>query len=219
MMNDKKVLSFLLVVSLTFVSLQFTAEAQILEPQYEHVYAGAGGGMRTIKIDKADSVNSDIVDFDENNFAYKVYGGWRISKHFGVETSYIDAIEAEGSLLTTAGANDLEVDARAATAHVVGYIPTGNIYNPDPKNIDLYGKVGPAWVDLNTSGDVTDNQGNTIRMDKSESKIGVSIGVGSNISISRNWILRVEGQAITALSGNVDQEIYMGFVGLQYAFR
>lgn len=218
-MMHKHLLSYLLVTLVAVVSLQMSADAQILEPQFEHVYVGAGGGMRTIKIDRADGVSSDIVDFDENNFAYKAYGGWRISKHFGIEASFIDSIEAEGSLLKTAGANDLEVDARAATAHVVGYIPTGKPYNPDPQNITLFGKVGPAWVDFDTSGDVTDNQGNTIRIDESDSEVGVSIGAGTNISISENWLLRVEGQAITALAGNLDTEVYMGFVGLQYAFR
>ena len=121
--------------------------------------------------------------------------------------------------MNTAGANDLEIDARAATAHVVGYIPTGQPYNPDPKNITLFGKVGPAWVDFDTSGDVSDSLGNTIRIDESDSEIGVSIGAGTNISLSQNWLLRVEGQAITALAGNLDTEVYMGFVGLQYAFR
>lgn len=164
-MHRVGIISFLFVFLSAFFSFQLPSPAQDFGPTYKKQYIGLAGGVRNFKISGIDGINDDFIDYDETDFAYKVYSGRKFTRNFGIEFSVVDYGKSEGSLIDANNVSDtLEVEGWGATIHAVGYLTQSDLSDPDSEYVDhmeLFGKIGPAWVDQTVSGQVTDNQGNT----------------------------------------------------------
>ncbi len=225
-MRKRSYLSFALIFFLAFFSLHVsgqdfgrTSSNTSGKPfAYSNYYIGVGGGYHYLSIDGGSGVNDNIIDFNEADFAYKLYGGRRFSKHFGLELSVVDYGEPEGSVFDVSGVDDkLKVDEWGTTLHAVGYIPHG-ITNPGSGEFfEIFGKAGPAWVDSEGEAEATIS-GNTVKVSAEDSGFGGSFGIGTNIYLTSHLVLRAEGETLFWLDQDADTERYLGFVGLQYHF-
>lgn len=113
------------------------------------LYFGASVGDTSVKVD--DSAG----DFDGSATSYKVYGGYRFMKFFGVEGSYIDF----GSPDDSVGGTDVKIDATGWDAFAVGVLPIGD-------HFEVFGKLGLLFWDtdihIQGSGSDSDSGNDTV---------------------------------------------------------
>lgn len=82
-----KFLKYFLFISMFFIFVQLSA-------QTSGIYLGGGVGTSFIN-QTLESTSFDDVKFDENNFAYKIYAGYRANKFLSVEGGYRNTGKAE----------------------------------------------------------------------------------------------------------------------------
>ena len=84
-------------------------------------YAGVGVGQATIEIDDSD------IDFDQDDFGWKAFAGYRFMPYFGIEGGYVDLGEPDDSILGI----DIEVDADGEPQA----LPIRLFLDPDPHEV------------------------------------------------------------------------------------
>lgn len=107
------------------------------------LYVGGGIGNSTLQIDVADPTFEDVARIDENDFAWKVFGGFNFDVPFidlGVEVGYMDLGEATTDALGSA----IGVEATGITAYGVAAI--------DPGPLSLFAKAGVVNWDATVFG-------------------------------------------------------------------
>ena len=123
-------------------------------------YLGAGLGGATTE------VKEGSVSFDENDFAWKAFGGFHFLQFFAVEASYRDL----GAPTTTIGNDEVKVDTTAYDLSGLVGLPLGPIF--------LFGKLGVVSWDSditvsNTVGKISDDGTDYL------------IGIGGSLDISK----------------------------------
>jgi OOP family OmpA-OmpF porin len=134
------------------------------------LYAGVGWGAFSAEIDDVENVD---IDFDEDEDALKVFGGWRFNRFFAAELGYIDFGDPSGGIPL------LEVSTTGLTPSLVGTLPLGPI--------ELFASAGLLLYDVEVrfnNSDVFD-----------ESDDGTIYGAGIGLKIVR-LALRLEYQEI-----------------------
>jgi OOP family OmpA-OmpF porin len=156
-------------------------------------YLGAGAGQATIEID------DNEVDFDQDDFGWKAFAGYRFGSYFGVEGGYVSLGEPDDTVLGV----DIEVDADGWDLFAVGFWPIGTRW-------DLFGKVGfIAW-----SADVKGSfEGISVSDDQDGEDLAFGLGVGWNMN--DHFSFRGEWEYF-----DIDDtdEVYMLSVGAVYRF-
>lgn len=131
-------------------------------------YVGAGVGRFNAQIDDVDAVSPTINDWDENDTAYKVFGGWRFSEMFALEVAYINLGEPSGEVVP--GFNvDASVDGFAP--YVVATIPLGIF--------EVYGRLGYYFYDANLG--VETGLGGRVQVDEESEDIVYGAGIGLDL--------------------------------------
>jgi OmpA-OmpF porin, OOP family len=93
-------------------------------------YVGASAGQSNTEIDGTPGES-----FDGSGTAFKLQGGYRVMKHFGVEADYRDF----GSQDDNVGGTDVEFDTTALDLFAVGMLPLGTSW-------EVFGKAGwSSW--------------------------------------------------------------------------
>lgn len=102
-------------------------------------YVGAAAGQGTTEI--SDPTGGSA--FDSSGTSYKLHGGYRVMKFFGVEADY----RSFGAPTEMIGGTEYEVDTTAFDLFAVGVIPVASAF-------ELFGKAGySAWdADFNIAG-------------------------------------------------------------------
>jgi opacity protein-like surface antigen len=102
------------------------------------LYVGAGVGQSTLK--------QDYYQIDAHATGWKVMAGWRPLSFIGAEIEYANLGSKDVTYTSTGGSSQhISTDAHATAVFAVGYLPV-----PLPW-IDLYGKLGAARVQNNTT--------------------------------------------------------------------
>lgn len=142
-------------------------------------------------------VSDQGVSFDESDDSYKIYGGFRFLKFFGVEGSYVDF----GSPTDTIAGDEVTIDATAWDAFAVGILPLGFF--------EIFGKVGMvAWdADVKISGTGNDTD--------SDSGTDPAYGVGIAFKLGKLLAIRAEYERFDI--EDTDQ-VDMASVGLDFRF-
>ena len=113
------------------------------------LYVGASVGQTEFKAEESG------FNFDGSATSYKIYGGYRFMKFFGVEVSYLDF----GSPDDSSGGTDVSVSATGWDAFAVGVLPFG-------KHFEIFGKAGLVlWdsdTDVSGSGSNSDSGTDTV---------------------------------------------------------
>jgi OOP family OmpA-OmpF porin len=130
-------------------------------------YAGAGIGQSFTTITFAGAGSSTYTDT-----AYKLLGGYAVNKNFAVEAEYINLGTFKGSVVNAA--------ATGYGMSAVGTLPVAESFS-------LYGKVGFSSVTTTLSV----SPGFVLLVPASQSKSGVSFGLGGQFNVSQNAAIRL----------------------------
>ena len=152
------------------------------------LYIGGGLGQASFKDDVSN------VTFDESTTGWKVFGGVRPLKFFGVEASYIDF----GSLDGTEGGVSWEADTTGWDGFVMGVLPIAFV--------ELFAKAGFVYAELETT-----ISGNSL----SDNEFDPAYGVGAAIVLGETLGIRAEWERFEI--GTID-DLNMYGVGVELRF-
>jgi hypothetical protein len=120
--------TFRLLLATTIACLAFTGV-------HAGGYVGAAAGQGSTQIQP----DPTFTAFDGSGTAYKVLGGWRVIKFFGIEADYRDFGTQEDEIL----GQGVQVETTALDLFAVGVIPIGSW--------ELFGKAGYSRWDAEIS--------------------------------------------------------------------
>lgn len=142
-------------------------------------YVGAGVGQFNAQIDDVDQLDPTIQDWDEDDTAYKVFGGWRLNKVLAFELAYINLGEPSGAVVP--GFNvDSSVDGFAP--YVVATLPLGLF--------EVYGRLGYYFYDATVGVETV--AGGRVEFDEESEDFVYGAGVGLNLLDHLNIRLEYE---------------------------
>ncbi len=136
------------------------------------LYLGAGVGAYTLDIDDT--------DFDDNSTVAQAIVGYQLGSFLAVEGSYQKLFDTEDDVL----GSEIELDADAWTLALRPMLPVTPL-------IDVYGKVGYAWYEVEAQTEIL---GFAFSEDDSDSAFTWGAGVDVNLgSLSlRGEVSRIE---------------------------
>lgn len=134
-------------------------------------YIGAGVGQFNVEIDDVDDTNDAIERLDDDDNSWKAFVGYRFSKYFAIEGAYIDFGEASESTTAAGSSGDYSVSLAGLAPYVIGTIPLGPV--------ELFGKVGYYFYDVDVSADLDDLGGDVFNSSDSGNDLLYGFGVGA----------------------------------------
>ncbi len=150
-------------------------------------YVGAGIGQSNVRNDGYYS--SNYYGFDNRDTAWQLTVGARPISPFGVEYDYIDFGSPNGSY--GAYYSSRGNDTTASALFAVGYLPI-------PGPVDVYGKLGLARLQTNTTV-----YGPDTPFRQSYTNTDLAYGVGAQVKFS-NIAVRAEYERISDSNGDPD---------------
>jgi OOP family OmpA-OmpF porin len=141
-------------------------------------YVGASVGQTQIKFSAETDAPGTFINFDEGDNGFKIFGGYRFLKFFGLEGSYVDMGSPDEDQDAPAGTN-LKVDVTAWDAYAVGVLPIGKVF-------EVFGKAGFIWwdADFDLSG--------TLSASDSDSGSDPAYGAGVAFRLGKRIAIRGE---------------------------
>ncbi len=112
------------------------ANAQIIDNE-AGFYAGGGVGQFNLEIDNFDDVVTTADDYDSDDTAYKVFGGWRANQWLALELAYVNLGSPEDEILPD---TFVTVETDGFAPYVVGTFPMGFF--------EAFAKAGYYWYDI-----------------------------------------------------------------------
>jgi len=145
-------------------------------------YLGAGIGRSSIDIYKFYPSLGDSLEQD--NSAYKAYGGYRFLKFLAVEGGYANLGSPQGLERNVQEHPErAEVSVKGWDAFAVGILPLGEV-------VDVFGKIGMMSWDTN----ITSVQDGEIIYSESTTGNDAAYGIGIGFWVGPNVTLRGEGE-------------------------
>lgn len=144
-------------------------------------FVGAGLGQMNTDVDN--------YAFDEDDFGFKLFGGYKFLRWLSVEGAYVDGGEPEAKNSGSSGgysySERLSIDVQALVATAVFTLPIGDSF-------ELFAKPGIAYWDSTTRYELSvDGLGNdSISLDDSGSAF--FLGAGAGFNFNENLGVRVE---------------------------
>ena len=170
----------------SMLSLTVVLLACAVTPARAEIYFGGSLGQATLEVDRVDA----------DDTGYKVFGGFRFFKFFGIEGDFVDYGNLDGS---SSGVN-LDSTVKSLDAFAVGVIPI--------KRFEIFGKAGvSAWdSDSKRTGSITETD--------NASGFDFSYGVGGAFLVTEHFAIRAEWEAF-----QLDHDdLSMTSVGLELRF-
>jgi OOP family OmpA-OmpF porin len=155
--------------ALATLAVAAAAPAAYAQDENRGFYLGGGIGQFNAQIDDVDQIDNTVDDWDEDDTAYKFFGGYRVNNFLAFELDYINLGEPSGAVVP--GRNvDASIDGFAP--YVVGTIPLG-------KWFEVYGRLGYYFYDANVG--VEDELDNRVEFDEESEDLVYGAGIGANI--------------------------------------
>lgn len=133
-----------LLAVLLAVSLWTTAPALAQGDNAEGFYLGAGLGDFSTDIDELDDVDDVDLEFDSDESARKLFGGWRFNRFFAVQ---LDVVDYERSVDARNALDVVATQSEGIAPSMVGTLPLGPV--------ELFARAGILWYDLEIERDDT----------------------------------------------------------------
>jgi hypothetical protein len=149
-------------------------------------YVGAGVGMSDLSIDAQGTDH-----FRGDDFAYKLFVGYDVSKYFGVEGGYYDS--------GTPSDHGFGISVTGWDMAVLGKWPVTDAF-------DVHARLGWMWWDANPDGDPS-NSGNDVLYG-----LGVGFKFGDHFAVTGDW----ERTSPEVYHYNADIDFWT--VGMSYKF-
>ncbi len=146
-------------------------------------YVGAGVGRSDLD-DSCDELRDDpsiaVIDCDDTDTGWKLFGGYQFTQHFGVEAAYVDLGEASARAIT------LGVPVRAkAEVDGFGIFATGAL--PVGGSFSIVGKLGGFYSDVDVKASAP-----RVRVSDDESSLGLAAGAAAQYDVNERVVLRIE---------------------------
>lgn len=131
---------------------------------------------------------------DETDTGKKVFGGYRINRHFAVEGQYADFGKFKSSFSASKSSQKAlstgEFNATGLSVSMMGILPIGS-------KVSLFGKVGTLYWNATTSYTYVDNI-TPESFNGSDDATGVStlFGAGINVKMTKKLSVRVEYERV-----------------------
>jgi len=160
-------------------------------------YAGAGVGQANLSVDGFDITDGLDYDFDADDTAFKVFGGWRFNKYISVELDYLDLGTMSDSETFDTGEGlvdvDTDIDVSGFAPYVVGTLPLGIF--------ELSAKLGYVFydVDFKVSSDATGES-----ISESDSDEDLAYGVGAGMTFFDHLNVMLEYEVIDVTDADID---------------
>lgn len=201
--NLKKLLGAAVLLPLAPLSVSQAAESGL--------YAGGSIGTAAIEVDITDI--PDVPPFDEDDFAWKIYGGYNFGLlpmiDLGVEGGYVNF--GGPSLGASVPGASASVDIETTAIDLFGVVGFG--IGP----LDVFGKVGYVFWDADLTASLIDeiDPDNSFRVTESDDGNDLAYGVGARLGLGS-----LEVRAEYELFDIEDTEdVSMWSVGLAFYFN
>ena len=138
----------------------------------------AGGSIGQSYVEEKNVLGDE--DFDEEDFGFKVFGGYRFHKNFAVEVDYLDFGEPDENISGV----DSEIDLYAFALYGVGILPLH-------EKFELFVKLGAAYWDADAKAEF-------MGMSASDDEDGTDIayGLGASYAFAEQLAVRVEYEGV-----------------------
>jgi OOP family OmpA-OmpF porin len=157
---------------LAVLSLMAGAAAQAADSQ-PGFYAGVGIGTGSVEVGAA--------GFDENDTAFKIFGGYSFNQHFAVELTYLDGGAPEMTVSDGFDTGSVETELSGLNVAALGRIPLA-------ESFAIFGKLGITSYDAEVTGRIN---GQVIANLKGSSE-EIMYGVGGSFSFGPSFEMRAE---------------------------
>jgi hypothetical protein len=134
-------------------------------------YVGAGVGQFNVKIDDIDDTDNALQRLDDDDAAWKIFAGYRFNPYFSLEGAYIDFGKPSNHFNTSGSSGDYHAELSGFAPYLVGTIPLGPV--------ELFGKIGYYYYDVDLRVDVDDVGGNVFHSKKSDEDLLYGFGIGA----------------------------------------
>lgn len=141
-------------------------------------YLGGGVGEFQVDIDDFDDIPATIDDYDSDDTAYKLFGGFRANRYFGMEAAYVNLGSPEDEI--TPGTT-VEIETDGFAPYLVGTIPVGPF--------EFFGKAGYYFYDTKVT---VDSGGTTTSSSDEDEAFTWTAGIGLTLMKTLNLRLEYE---------------------------
>lgn len=173
-----------IVAAATFALCAGWSGAHAQENNDHGLYVGAGVGQFNVKIDRIDDTDNALRRLDDSDAAWKIFAGYRFNPYIALEGAYIDFGGPKDHFDTSGSSGDFRAKLSGFAPYVVGTIPLGPV--------ELFGKVGYYYYDVDLRVDLDDVGGNVFHSKKSEEDLLYGFGIGATFFEHLNARLEYE---------------------------
>ena len=169
-----------LAAAITGAGLLASSTAALGQAPADNWYAGIGWGNATAKdlCDTGGEPGLVVTSCDDKASGWKLFGGYRLNKHFAIEAAYSAGSDFEASGTYFGMPVSLSAKANFLEGTAVGMLPLG-------ERFALLGKIGVSYWDLKVSTPLGSD---------SDSGLGLTYGVGAQFDFTPKFGVRAEWQ-------------------------
>jgi OOP family OmpA-OmpF porin len=156
--------------------LVFASAGQVLaqdSDKQQGAYIGVGIGDFASELDQFQGAN---ISFDDDETAYKLFGGWRWNQFLAAQFDYLDLGRSSSSI----GTQNLEIDTSGFVARIEGTLPLAFF--------ELFATAGIVFSSVEA------NLGSTQVFDESDEDPVYSVGFG--FEIAERFVVRLEYEVL-----------------------
>ncbi len=139
----------------------------------EGLYIGGGIGQFNVNIDDIDETDEAVETLDDDDYAWMAFVGWRMNPYLSLELAYIDFGRPSDRFDASGTSGDFEIDVSGFAPYIIGTIPLGPV--------ELFGKVGYYFYDIDFSVDIDDPTFPDVDGGASDEDLLYGFGVGATL--------------------------------------
>jgi opacity protein-like surface antigen len=149
-------------------------------------YLGGGIGNFNLEIDRVSAVDNAVRRLDDDDNAWKVFGGYRFNRFISLEGAYVDFGRQSDTFDVGGSSGDFTAELSGFSPQLVGTVPVGPV--------ELSAKVGVYFVDIDLSADIDNADELDFDSNTSEEDFMYGVGIGAtfferlNAKLEYEWI-------------------------------
>ncbi len=176
-------------------------------------YIGAGAG----EAEQKDACDDAFGSCDDDDFAWKVFGGYKFNQYFGVEGGSVDFGQSEGDALFIDLSNS-QIFQATQEVKIDGFFLSGLVAWPISDNFSVLAKLGMIYWDIEF--DITDADNFALVGDEDENGTDVFFGLGAQYNFTPGFGVRAEWERFNNIGeseiGTSDIDLISGSMMLNF---
>jgi hypothetical protein len=171
-------------LAVTLLALGGISSVSYAEENPSGLYVGAGIGQFNVQIDDINQTDNAIQRLDDDDAAWKAFVGYRFNRFIAVEGAYLDLGKPNGRSSASGSSGDYRLRVKGFAPYVIGTLPLGPV--------ELFGKAGYYFYDVDLRVDIDDPLAPDIDSSKSDEDFIYGVGVGATFFDHLNARLEYE---------------------------